>query len=130
MASAFHNVIGAVRRGGALTPAMAANPQVGQPGPQGAPGPAGTPKRIERYTGTSDATGAGTVTFSPAFSAPPVVEPSITWNGAQMVVASASNVTATGCTITVMRSKGTLVLTSGPFELAPNTAFRVLALGS
>lgn len=101
----------------------------GDTGAAGATGPAGTPRRVETYTGTSNASSVGTVTFNPAFATPPTVIPQQTWVGGQMVSPGVTSVTATGCTLAVMRSRATLLLTTGPFESAPNTAFSVVVIG-
>ncbi len=101
----------------------------GAAGPTGATGPAGTPRRVETYSGTSNGSGVGTVTFSPAFAAVPTILPQQTWVGGQMVSPGVTAVTTTGCTLAVMRSKAALLLTAGPFEVAPSTAFSLVAIG-
>lgn len=102
----------------------------GAAGAIGATGPAGAPKRVETYTATSNASGVGTVTFSPAFTSPPTIIERQTWVGGQMVSPAATTVTTTTCTLTVMRSKATLLLTAGPFEVAPSTPFTIVAIGN
>lgn len=101
----------------------------GAAGATGATGAAGTPRRVETYSGTSNASGVGTITFSPAFAAVPTVIPQQTWVSGQMVSPGVTAVTTTGCTLAVMRSKATLLLTAGPFEVAPSTAFSIVAIG-
>lgn len=108
------------------------NGTTGSAGATGPQGPAGTPKRIEWVNGTTLANGTAKLTFSPAFTSPPIVDGSITWNSTQMIVGFASNVTVNGCDVLVMRSRGTLLLTTGPFEVAATvgTAFRMLVMGN
>lgn len=107
----------------------------GETGPKGDIGPkgdAGAPKRIERFSGTvAGAAGLATIPFSPAFAAPPLVRVVEGWLGDQLISGSATAVTAAGATVAVKRSRGTLLLTSGPFEPAPaGTAVTVEAIGS
>jgi hypothetical protein len=71
------------------------------------------------------------VKFAKTYATPPVVQPSPTWNNQQMVIGVASEVTTTGCNITVMQSTGTLLLNGSPFGTAPaGTAFRMIAFGT
>ena len=93
---------------------------------KGDKGDPGTPKRIELYASSV----SGKVVFKPAFAAAPVVTPNPLVVGGQLVLAIPSNVTANGCDVTILRSRGTLVLTSGPFETVTGVAGSVLALGS
>lgn len=72
--------------------------------------------RVEFYDVTTAANGTKAVVFGTPFAAPPKVEGLVTWSGMQMLSASISNITTTGCTVTAMRSKGTLLLSAGPFE--------------
>lgn len=90
----------------------------------------GAPKRIETYTATSNASSVATVTFNPAFAAPPVVFIRPSWAGQQQVTGGITATTATGCTVAVKRSRATLLPTSGPFEDAPNTPVTVIAMGN
>ncbi|RFC65019.1 hypothetical protein DYI37_03900 [Fulvimarina endophytica] len=85
----------------------------------------------ERITGSVVTAGtAVTVNFAKPFAAPPAVIPVPGWSGDQFVEATATEITATGAKIIVKRSRGTLVLSAGPFENAPaGTAFVVVALG-
>lgn len=103
----------------------------GERGPKGDIGPAGSPKRVEYYSGVTLANGTAKLTFSPAFTTPPAVESSITWQGSQMILGYASNITTTGCDILVMRSRGTLLLTAGPFEPVNSAGiqFRMQVIG-
>lgn len=114
---------------GATGPAGTTGPQ-GPQGAAGATGPAGTPKRVETYTITTNASGAGTVNFSSAFASPPTVIPVPTWAGDQMYIAGIGAITAGSVTITSKRSRGTLLLTTGPFETAPGASVTVVAIGN
>jgi hypothetical protein len=87
---------------------------MGATGATGAKGADGTPRRVDLYTAA-----AGAFTFPTPYAAPPVIVPLPGWSAQQMIIASASAITTTGCTIAVTRSKGTLLLASGPFEAAP-----------
>ena len=51
------------------------------------------------------------------------------WVGDQEVGGGITATTTTGCTAAVKRSRGALLLTTGPFEPAPNTALTVVAIG-
>lgn len=94
----------------------------GQTGPAGAVGPAGkdaSPKRVERYSGTvAETTGFATVTF-PAFSKPPLGKVIDGWNGDQQVTGMVTATTTTTATVAVRRSRATLLLSTGPYEVAP-----------
>lgn len=81
-------------------------------------GPAGTPKRVERYTATTNASGVATFTFSPSFTAPPDIEVITGWSGDQMVSGGVTAQTLNGCTVLVKVSRGTLALSTGPFQTA------------
>ncbi|MDJ0087707.1 hypothetical protein [Pantoea allii] len=71
------------------------------------------------------------VKFAKTYTNPPVVQPSSTWAGQQVVVGEATDITTTGCNVTVMQSKGTLLLTAGPFEpAAAGSSFKMLVIGN
>lgn len=95
----------------------------GLKGETGATGAAGAPKRVERYTATSSASltaPVATFTWAACTSAADVdIIP--TWSGNQMIVGGVTAQTLSGATVAVKRSKGTLLLTDGPFEPAPST---------
>jgi hypothetical protein len=102
--------------------ASALKGQPGQPGAsiKGDPGPAGKPKRVERYTATTNASGVAAFTFTPAFSANPDIQVITGWDGDQMISGGVSTQAATGCTVQAMISRGTLALSAGPFQKAPS----------
>lgn len=104
----------------------------GPTGPQGPTGPAGPAASPEVVTGKVVTAGvAVAVKFAKTYSAPPVVNSRTTWNGQQMVVGQASNITTTGCNVTVMQSRGSLLLSAGPFEPAvAGQSFEMLVIGS
>lgn len=95
-------------------------------------GNTGTNAVMETLSGTVVTAGTAVpLTFTKTYSAPPVVIPIPQWNGTQMVTGGASSITATGCSFTAMQSRGTLLLTSGPFEnAAAGVTFRVLVIGN
>jgi hypothetical protein len=47
------------------------------------------------------------------------------WVGDQMTGGGVTSQTLSGATVLVKRSRGTLLLTSGPFETAPSTALTI-----
>lgn len=96
---------------------------VGPQGPQGPIGSAGAPKRVERYTAPSSTLGVATFTW-PACATTPDVDVIPTWDGNQMIIGGVMAQTLSGATVAVKRSKGTLLLTDGPFEAAPSTALK------
>lgn len=108
------------------TPAQIAALVSAVPGPQGE---AGKPRRVVSLSATANASAIATLTFSPAFTAAPVVLVVDRFVGDQLVTGTVTAVSTTGATITVKRSRGTLLLTSGPFEPAPSTAVTVIAIG-
>lgn len=87
-------------------------------GATGAVGPAGTPRRVERYTATTDASGLATFTF-PACAATPDVQVITGWFAQQFVGGGVTAQTLSSATVQGMISRGTLLLTSGPFQAAP-----------
>lgn len=95
-------------------------------------GNSGTNSVMETITGTVVTAGTAVpLIFTKTYSAPPVVIPIPQWNGTQMITGGASSVTTTGCSFTAMQSRGTLLLTSGPFEnAAAGVTFRVLVIGN
>lgn len=109
----------------------ATGPQ-GVAGLTGATGTAGTNSVVETLSGTVVTAGTAVpLIFTKTYSAPPVVIPVPQWNGTQMITGGASNITRTGCSFTAMQSRGTLLLTSGPFEnAAAGVVFRVLVIGN
>lgn len=76
--------------------------------------------RIVRASGATDANGIAKITFSPAFTTAPDVDVIEAWNGEQMITGAvvAGSITTTGCNVQVMVSRGTLLLTTGPFQKA------------
>lgn len=89
--------------------------------------------RIARFTGTTVSTGVATITFSPAFDTVPDIDVIDGWSGDQMVTGAvvAGSATKSGCQVQVMLSRGTLLLTSGPFQKAgPGVSVTVRAIAS
>lgn len=89
------------------------------------------PKRIARFTGTTNASGVATLTFSPAFTVLDDVEVIIGWSGDQMIAGGVTAQSLTGCTVLVKVSRGTLALSSGPFQTAGSgVSVTVRAIGT
>lgn len=79
--------------------------------------------RIERYTATTNAQGQATITFAPAFTKPPLAQIVTGWDGTsgdRYIGGGVTSVTATGCTAQSMVSRGSLLLSAGPFQKAPS----------
>lgn len=90
----------------------------GPQGQQGATGPAGAPKRVERYTATTDANGVATFSWSACTTSPDVqVIPG--WSGQQYVGGGVTAQTNASATVQGMISRATLLLSAGPFQVAP-----------
>lgn len=81
-------------------------------------GDAGAPKRVETVSGVLAANASVKLTFAKAFAEIPVVIPEPTWVGQQLVMPIVGAVTKTDVTLTAMQSRGTLLLTDGPFQPA------------
>lgn len=92
-------------------------------------GPKGSPKRVEVLSTTANSGGIATFTFSPPYDTPPTVTPFPIWSGDQMYIGQATSITPTTCTVVVKRSRGTLLLSAGPFESAPNAPVQMLVVG-
>lgn len=75
------------------------------------------PLRVERYTANTDASGVASFAF-PEFAQAPDIDVVQTWIGTQMVQGGVVSQTFTGCKVQGMVSRGTLLLTSGPFQTA------------
>lgn len=90
--------------------------QKGDRGDKGDVGPAGPPKRVERYTATTNASGIANISFAQAFTTIPDVQVITGWVGEQMISGAVTSVTTAGCSVQVMVSRGTLLLTTGPFR--------------
>jgi len=100
--------------------------------PKGDAGKNATPTLFELVE--SKVATAGTkvaIKFTKAYTSAPIVQPSPIWNGAQMIIGQASEITTTGCNVTVMQSRGALLLTTGPFEnAAAGVTFRMFVIGN
>jgi len=91
----------------------------GLKGDTGSKGDPGQPRRVERFTGTTNASGLVTITYPTPFTVTPDVDVIEVWNGEQMVSGGIASSTPLGCTAKIMVSRGTLLLNSGPFQAAP-----------
>lgn len=87
-------------------------------GAAGPVGPAGTPTRVERYTATTNASGVATFSWS-ACSTSPDIQVVPGWSGQQYVGGGVTAQTNSSATVQGMISRGTLLLTAGPFQAAP-----------
>lgn len=76
------------------------------------------PLRIERFTQATNASGIATFAFDPVFAVAPDVQVIPGWIGDQIITGGVTAVTKTGCTVQAKVSRGTLLLTSGPFQTA------------
>lgn len=104
----------------------------GATGATGATGVAGAPKRVERYTAATNASGVVTYTWSPCTTTPDV-DVIVGWatiNGlTQMVTGAVTAQTLSSATASVKVSQGTLALAASPFTNAPqgtNLTIRVI----
>lgn len=75
--------------------------------------------------------GVVTLAFAAPFKKPPVLLPMNVAVGRQLYLGVATSVTETGAVVTLVRSKGTLLLSDGPFEYAPaGTTVSAVVIGS
>lgn len=85
---------------------------------------------MEVLTGAVAADGVAILKTTKPFTLPPVVIPLNGWSANQLVCPYTAAVTAKDVTVKAKRSKGTLLLTAGPFEdAAAGTPVSVLVLG-
>jgi len=100
--------------------------------PKGDTGTNATPLQFELVAGVVATAGQKVaITFAKKYSTPPVVLPNPIWNGQQLIQGQASEITTAGCNVTVMQSRGTLLLSSGSFEsAAAKAAFSIFVIGS
>lgn len=86
--------------------------------------------RIEKYTGTCDANGQVTISFSPAFKVTPLAFIIEGWSGAQMICGAVTSTAVGSCVVQGMVSRATLLLSAGPFTTAPSgTVVTVAVIG-
>lgn len=99
--------------------------------PQGPAGTNATPLNMEIISGTVGTAGQPvTVAFAKKYSSAPFVLPYPVWSGQQIVEGVATNITATNCSVVLMQSRGTLLLSGGPFEnAAAGQTFRFFVIG-
>ncbi|MDM9643890.1 hypothetical protein [Rhizobium sp. S163] len=105
----------------------------GAAGATGATGAAGTPKRVERFSGTTDSSGIAAIIFNPAFTATPDIDVIQGWIGDQEVGGGvvAGSATKNGCNVLVKISRPTLLLSTGPFQTAgAGVSVTVRAIGN
>lgn len=90
------------------------------------------PLRVEEFTGTTNASGIAAITFSPAYASTPKLQVIEAWSGDQMITGAVVPGTATksGCSVQVMTSRATLLLSTGPFQKAgTGVSITVQAIG-
>ncbi|WAH52601.1 hypothetical protein LMA04_00635 [Pseudescherichia vulneris] len=99
--------------------------------PQGSTPSAATAIQTETVSGVVATAGAKVaVKFTKTYTAPPNVTPYNAIVNGQLVIGVPSDVTATGCNVIVVQTRGTLLLTTGPIENSPaGTAFRIKVIG-
>lgn len=99
--------------------------------PQGATPSAAAAIQTETVSGVVATAGAKVaVKFTKTYTAPPNVTPYNAIVNGQLVIGVPSDVTATGCNVIVVQTRGTLLLTTGPIENSPaGTAFRINVIG-
>lgn len=104
----------------------------GDTGAQGLPGVNATPVLFETVSGRVVSPGIKVaITFTKKYTSPPQVKPDPVWNGEQVVMGQASDITTTGCNVLVKQSVGTLLLNGSPFGNAPaNTNFNMFIIGT
>lgn len=104
----------------------------GSTGPQGPAGINATPINFEYVSGTVVTAGTKvSIKFSKTYTSPPAVQPSTIWVGVQCFIAQATDITTTGCNVAVYQSRGTLLLSTGPFEnAAAGAKFQMFIIGS
>lgn len=90
-----------------------------------------TALRVESYTsGAGNASGVASVTFSPPFTSIPTIIPLTGIVGSTVTVGQVISVSKTGCTLQLITSRGTLVLSSGPFQAGQGSTLPIVAIGS
>lgn len=111
--------MGATGATGAAGPTGATGPAgpQGVAGATGATGPAGTPRRVERYTATTGSGGVASFSFA-ACSATPDIQVIPGWSGEQYIGGGVTAQTLSTATVQGMVSRGSLLLSSGPFQAA------------
>lgn len=79
-----------------------------------------TTLKYPTFSGTTDANGVATITFT-GITSVGYVDVIDAWASSQMITGAvvAGSVTTTGCKVQVMRSRATLLLSQGPFETVP-----------
>lgn len=85
--------------------------------------------RVEEYVAEANASGVATVTFDEPFQGAPYIIPIDVWDGNQVTKCGVTSVNASGASLIAKRSRGTLELSSGPFETAPNAQVKIIAIG-
>ncbi|WP_110995377.1 hypothetical protein [Pseudomonas sichuanensis] len=117
LATASTNASNALSAANSAT-ATAANAQAAATAAGQAVAALAAPMKWEVITVTLGAGGTANATFAKTYTEVPLVLPMTRFVGDQMFAAVAGAASLTGVTVTGKRSRGTLLLTSGPFEPA------------
>ncbi|WP_148640050.1 hypothetical protein [Aureimonas sp. AU20] len=87
--------------------------------------------KFMRFSELTNANGIATITFKQPFASLLDIEVLDTWSGEQLVAGGILTSSVTGCTVQAMISRGTLLLTAGPFTKAgANVSVTVRAIGT
>lgn len=90
----------------------------GSQGIQGLKGDTGGLILPKRFSGVTNSSGIATITFSPSFTSVPDIDVIEAWSGSQMISGAVLTSSISGCTVQVMTSRATLLLSAGPFQAA------------
>lgn len=90
----------------------------GDTGSQGLKGDTGGLILPKRFSGVTNASGVATIAFSPSFTSVPDIDVIEAWSGSQMISGAVLTSSVSGCTVQVMTSRATLLLSAGPFQAA------------
>jgi hypothetical protein len=89
--------------------------------------------RVSRFTGSTNASGVATIAFTPVFETTPDIDVIDGWITDQQITGAvvSGSASKTGCQVQVMVSRGTLLLTSGPFQkAAAGVSITIRAIGN
>ncbi|WP_417733132.1 hypothetical protein [Rosistilla oblonga] len=92
-------------------------------------GSGGQEVRYEEYEGTTDGSGNVTINFDEDFQSAPIILPIPTRSGSRIIFPFVTSVAVGGLTLSALQSKGTLLLSSGPFETASSKDVKIVAIG-
>lgn len=84
-----------------------------------------TARCARRLVATTDEDAEATIAFDRTYPVPPLVSSVDYWIDGTKIMAEVVNVTTTSVSVRSRRSRSSLLLTSGPYELAPNTIISI-----